>query len=80
MYGQVTYVINQIYKDKFMVAPFDTGAFSKAYGFPTPFGTMDDSLHLILPQIQVVKYNLSAVMQRWYANPRPAAVKNKCKI
>ena len=51
-YGELTYVINPLYQDKFFVAPGDTGSHASQYGVPMPMGTLDNFYHLIQPRFQ----------------------------
>lgn len=66
IYGDVTLVINPLYKDKMFVAPFDTGAFSPSQP-TTPLGTLDDFWHLIEPHLKAYNsYDLANIFLRWY--------------
>jgi hypothetical protein len=73
-YGTVTYVINPIYKDKFFVAPFDTGLYAqqKCPKNKCPIGSFDVQNqtvyvdHVIVAHLENYKYSIGKAFKRWY--------------
>jgi hypothetical protein len=72
IYGEITYVINPAYADKFFIAPWDTGANANTH-HPVPYGTLDNFFHLLQTHFDVLKYNLGDLFQVWYGN-KPLSV------
>ena len=76
-YGDLTYVINPLYQDKWFIAPGDTGEYhtNKLYGPPMPMGTLDDFYHLIQPHFASQPApTLAQLFQRWYGGASAASV------
>jgi hypothetical protein len=78
-YGDITYVINPIYDDKFFVAPYDTGAY--AGKSPCPLGTLVDFNHVMVQHLatyskQYSGYGLATMYKRWYGGGPPAVTGN----
>lgn len=65
VYGKAVYVMNPLYKDKWFIAPYDTG--EHVWDLPTtPFGTLDHFWHLFVPHLTVYNYNVGDLFWRWY--------------
>jgi hypothetical protein len=72
IYGEITYVINPAYSDKFFIAPWDTGAKANTH-HPVPYGTLDNFFHLLQTHFDVLNYNLGDLFQVWYGS-KPLSV------
>jgi hypothetical protein len=65
--GDVTYVINPLYSDKFFIAPMDTGT-SCCHASVCHYGTLTDYYHLLIAG----GYNVNQMFTRWYSQPKVA--------